>query len=52
MLALPSWAQAPTLLQQLSKNPDVMEQHRKDLQTWWIQKKQSLRTILSTILSC
>jgi len=51
LLALPSWAQAPNLLQQLSKNPEVMEQHRKDLQTWWIQKKQSLQTILSTILS-
>jgi GR25 family glycosyltransferase involved in LPS biosynthesis len=51
MLALPSWTQAPQLLQQLSKNPAVMEQHRQDLQTWWIQKKQSLRTILSSILS-
>ena len=51
ILALPSWAQAPQLLQQLSNNAAVMEQHRQDLQTWWIQKKQSLRTILSTILT-
>jgi GR25 family glycosyltransferase involved in LPS biosynthesis len=51
ILALPSWVQAPTLLEQLSKNAAVMEQHRQDLQTWWKEKKQSLRTTLSKVLS-
>ena len=51
ILALPSWTQAPKLLEQLSKNPSVMEQHRQDLQTWWKEKKQSLQTTLSKILS-
>jgi hypothetical protein len=51
ILALPSWTQAPKLLEQLSKNPSVMEQHRRDLQTWWKEKKQSLQTTLSKILS-
>jgi len=51
ILALPSWTQAPTLLEQLSKNAAVMEQHRQDLQTWWKEKKQSLRTTLSKVLS-
>jgi GR25 family glycosyltransferase involved in LPS biosynthesis len=51
ILALPSWTQAPNLLEQLSKNPSVMEQHRQDLQTWWKEKKQALQTALSTILS-
>jgi hypothetical protein len=51
ILALPAWVQAPKLLEQLSKNTAVMEQHRQDLQIWWKEKKQSLRTILSSILS-
>jgi hypothetical protein len=49
ILALPSWSQAPVLLEQLSKNSAVMEQHRQDLQKWWSEKKQSLRTILSDL---
>jgi hypothetical protein len=51
ILALPSWAQAPKLLEQLSKNAAVMEQHRQDLQTWWKEKKQSLQMTLSKVLS-
>jgi len=51
LLAIPSWAQAPQLIEQLSKNPAVMEQHRQDLQVWWRAKKQSFRTILSSLLS-
>lgn len=49
VLALPSWEQAPILLNQLSKNPAVMEQHRQDLQTWWKEKKQAFRTILMNV---
>jgi len=51
LLAIPSWAQAPQLIEQLSKNPAVMEQHRQELQKWWSAKKQSLRTVLSSLLS-
>jgi hypothetical protein len=51
ILALPSWTQAPNLLEQLSKNSSVMEQHRQDLQTWWKEKKQALQTALSKIIS-
>ena len=49
LLALPSWSQAPILLEQLIKNPAVMEQHRQDLQTWWKEKKQAFRTILTNV---
>lgn len=51
ILAIPSWTQAPKLLEQLSKNAAVMEQHRQDLQTWWKEKKQSLQMTLSKVLS-
>ena len=50
MLGFPSWKKVAELLPNLVKQPVVMENHRKALQTWWTDKKQALsRDILAKL---
>jgi GR25 family glycosyltransferase involved in LPS biosynthesis len=42
-LGFPSWARAAELLPLLASQPEAMEKHRQECQTWWTAKKAELR---------
>jgi hypothetical protein len=46
LLGFPSWEKAAQTLPLLAQKHEVMEKHRKACQTWWEEKKKSLRETL------
>ncbi len=50
-LAIPSWAEAPSILTKLMGNPAVLEPYRQKVMDWWTHTKDQVRTKIAAALA-